>query len=861
MTKEVNMKFQFILILLFLAGPYLKADGDIYKDSGYSIEERVEDLVGRMTLEEKMNMLYGIQTRTNLIQGNERLGIPDFTVYHGPIGMKVTDESGKRVIGTYFPVSIAMAATFDDAAIESLGAALGAEIRAYGGYSNAGPAMNIIRDPRTGRSFEYFTEDPYLNARIAVANVKGQQSSGIGAIIKHYACNNQEQDRYNVDVKVSERALREIYLPGFEAAVKEGDARIVMSGYNLVNGHWCAENGHLLNEILREDWGFDGFVMSDWGGTHSTVKMAMSGMDVEMPKEKWFGDRLLDAVRSGEVPEDVIDGKVSNVLRVLFRTGAFEGGKQIDRSVVRSQEHLDIARKVASESMVLLKNGNGLLPLSDKVRKIAVIGPNGDYGPHFRGGKYNHGLLQGGGSSNVATLKENMVTPFRGISGNAPEGTEVAFAPGCYAESGYGPIPLEYLTAENREHGIDLEYYASTDCTGRIIKREMQKKASYVWARDLDIPEENGQKEYPKYSIVLTSEMTVPEDGVYGFEVRNESGSAELFIDGIPVASNLNGNRIYWHGTGDIRLEAGKTYELMVKYVKKGDKADLSINWNYENIQYLKEAKALAARSDVVILTVGLSGQMGETEAGDRLTLDLAPAQENLINEIYKVNRNTVVAVVAGSAVTMNDWIDSATALLYAWYPGEQGGNALADIIFGKVSPAGRLPITFPESDDVYPPDFYSTTGQVEYKEDVFVGYRYFDRYEEKVLFPFGFGLSYTDFEYTGMESEVVRNGDDVEVKVTFDVENTGKVAGDEVVQLYVSDPEASVRRPEKELKEFVRICLAPGEKKKLQFILDERSFSYWDESRGGWRLEPGKFRIMAASSSEDIRLNSEIIL
>lgn len=505
-----------------------------------------------------------------------------------------------------------------------------------------------------------------------------------------------------------------------------------------------------------------------------------------------------------------------------------------------------------------MKNDNNILPLDlNKNKKIAVIGPNGEYGNHFRGGDYHIGLLQGGGSASLGTKQENLITPFQGIVNNAGENAEVYYAPGCYAESGCGPIPLKYLkTPDGKNEGMLLSYFGNAKFEGEAIRQEVSTKHSYVWGEELDIPEAGTEMvDKSRFSIEFKAKLTAPASREYTFEVRNAAASAQLFIDGKLIVENTHGSPTFWNEMGNIKLEEGKEYDLLVKFAKTGRRADLSINWDYENLAYLEEAKKLAANSDAVILTVGLSGQMGDTEAGDRRRMELFPAQEKLINEITKINKNCVVVVVAGSAVTMDNWLENAPAVLFAWYPGEQGGNAIADIIFGKENPAGRLPITFVKSASQYPDDFYTLGHAIEYKEGIYVGYRYFDKYQEEVLFPFGYGLSYTTFDYSNLKISKSEKDGKIKVVVTADIRNIGSRDGDEVVQLYIHDVEASVDRPEKELKGFQRINLKSGETKTLTFTLNEDDFSFWDDSKNAWIAEPGEFEIRIGKSSENILL------
>jgi beta-glucosidase len=850
----------FLMLMILLTGFYKLSAQKIhdYKDKDLSIENRVKDLVGKMTIEEKCKQVTGgfQWNAQNILPGNDRLGIPPFVILHGPMGGKFRYED-PFVNGTYFPALIAMSATWNEALVEDLTTAMGSEMNAWFGHANAGPGLNIIRDPRTGRSFEYFTEDPFLNGKMAAAYTRGLQSQKVAAILKHFLCNNQELNRHQININVSERAMREIYLPGFKEAILNADAKVIMGSYNKINGVYGCENEFTLQKVLRDDWNFKGFVLADWSGTASTVNSANNGLDVEMPRERFYGKKLIAAVKKGKVSSETLDKMVSNVLRVMFWSGAFDDKPMHDRSITRSPAHLKLARNSSAQAMVLLKNVSNVLPIDlKKIKKIAVIGPNGNYGDHFRNGKYHIGMFQGGGSSKVLTKQEHMITPFQGIKNSVGNAAEVTYAAGCYAESGCGRIPIKYLKAPNGQQGIGLTYFGNANFKGKALKKEVSKKQSFVWKGELDIPEAGlNMDDKNRFSIVFKSTLTAPATREFNFEVRNESGFAQLYIDGKLIAENKSGSRIYWNDMGSISLEEGKEYELMIKYAKNGTKADLTFGWDFENVKYLEEAKKLAMQSDVVILTVGNSGQMGESEAGDRRRMELFPAQENLINEITKVNKNCAVVIIAGSAVTMDNWLNNAPSVLFAWYPGEQGGNALADVVLGKENPAGRLPITFAKSSSQYPDDFYSLTHEINYKEGIYVGYRYFDKYKKEVLFPFGYGLSYTTFKYSNLDISVRKEGVKNIVKVKLAIKNTGDVDGDEVVQLYVHDNKASVDRPEKELKAFKRISIKKGDKKTVVFELKDDAFAFWSEIKNEWTVEPGRFTILVGASSVDCRL------
>ena len=509
--------------------------------------------------------------------------------------------------------------------------------------------------------------------------------------------------------------------------------------------------------------------------------------------------------------------------------------------------------------MVLLKNDAQVLPFSaDKIKKIAVIGPNGNYGIHYNNGQYNPHLLQGGGSAFVEVKEHLMITPFQGIKNNVEKNVKVTYSPGSYAESGCGIIPVKYTKTPNGKPGLLATYFNNNSKNRKEVKREIDLVVSKVWTKELDIPEAGNEKDdLSRFSAQWSGILTAPATRNYTFSVRNSAGSAKLFINDKLIASNKNGNWLDWNGMGSIELEAGNQYKIRAEYAKIGPRADFRLGWDFENVAWLEQAKKIAKEADAVILTVGLSGHMGEREAGDRNHLRLFPAQENLIKEIAKINKNTVVTIIAGGAIDMRNWLPNVSSVLMAWYPGEQGGNGLADVLFGKVNPSAKLTITFPQSLEQYPKYFHSKGDRNEYKEGLYVGYRYFDKFKKETLFPFGHGLSYTNFKYSKLKVSKKKSS----TKVCVNVENTGSFDGADVVQLYVRDIESSVDRPLKELKEFKKIYLKKGEKKTIEFNLTKSAFAFWDSVSKDWTLESGEFEILIGKSSENIALKKVIKL
>ncbi len=740
---------------------------------------------------------------------------------------------------------------------------LSKEVTAGGGQSNAGLAMNVIRDLRGGRSMEYFTEDPYLNGEIAVANSLGVQSQGNIAIVKHYICNNQERRRNGIDARVSERALREIYLPGYKEVVERGGALAIMTGYNRINGDYCAASKHLINDILKDEWGFKGVVMTDWMGYgDDAISMINAGLDLEMPRPiRYNKNTVVKLVKDGKISESKIDEQIRRILYLTFWCGVMDGDPQelIDINKIGDEASKSVARKGAEESIVLLKNENSLLPFDRiEVKKIAVIGPNGEFGYHFREGAHTYQMLQGGGSASIVPMGKNLITPLVGIK-SAAKNIEVAFEPGCYGELGYTPIKPEYFKNSSGGKGLDAQYFAGNKFAGKA-QTKVDPQIKFKWNKTpLVIEQEDETKASAKqFSAKWSGKLIAPESGEYGFEL-SIIGGGKLYIDNKLVIDYVSTIRADKYAVGKCTLTKGE-HDIRVEYATPRGLGEISLLWNYGGEKYLRDAIALAKSSDVVVMAVGTSGDL-ESEATDRCQwldqsdcISLSTAQERLIKEVAKVNKKVVV-VTYTSGVVCEAWRNDVSAIIYAGFPGEQGAFALGDILFGDVNPSAKLTVSIPKSSNQYPKDYHSLGESVTYNEGIFVGYRYFDKHKLEPAFPFGFGLSYTTFKYGDVKAK--RRGDKWEVSIP--VTNSGKVAGKEVVQLYVSDLKCSEERPLKELKGFEKIDLKVGETKVVNFTLDKDDFAFWSEKSKGWKVESGEFAISVGASSDDLRSSVKI--
>ena len=794
------------------------------------IESSVRGLVKKMTLEEKISMLGGTGFASKPVP---RLGIPSLNMTDGPVGVRWG-------VSTAFPASIAMAATWDPPLIRRVGQALGLEARAKGRNMLLGPCININRVPVGGRSFESFGEDPYLMSRMAVEYVRGVQSQHVIATAKHFAANNQEFERTTIDEKVDERTLREIYLPAFRAAVVEGGALSVMSAYNKLNGLWCSENPRLLTDILKNEWHFQGFVVSDWGAVHSTVPTANAGLDCEMPTGEFLNEKLLlPAVKSGAVSESAIDDKVTRMLRVMYLDGLFSPGSTPDPEVVNSPAHRSLARDVESAAIVLLKNAKNVLPIDPSlVRSVAVIGPDGAV------------ARTGGGGSAFVTAPYG-VSPLEGIRSRAGGKLRLESAQGCLMAGELSPVESSALRVPGHPAGVSGlkgEYFANQELSGTPVLTRIDSAVNFDWGGSppgAGIPNEH-------FSVRWTGSLVPTETGEFDLSIRSDDGS-RLYVDGELFIDNW-GDHAEVTRSRKITLEKGKEIQLKLEYYQSGGGAVVSLGWQSRHNDLLPRAVEIAKHADMAIVCVGNTNEI-ETEGVDRASIALPAGQDDLVEAIARANPRTVVVLTSGAPVLM-PWADRVASIVQEWFGGQEAGNALAGILFGDVNPSGKLPVTFPASLEETPA--YATypghEGKTEYAEGIFVGYRHYDRNKKSVLFPFGHGLSYTRFAYGPLTVAAPREGARYARTVSLDVTNTGDRAGDEVVQIYVADTHAPVPRPPLELKGFARVSLAPGEKKTVTVTLDESSFAYFEAAPGRWTVAPGMFEICAGSSSRDIR-------
>lgn len=796
--------------------------------------DRVSDLLGQLSLDEKVALLAGEDHwHTPPV---ERVGIPRFKMSDGPIGVRgARNPGGPR--SACFPCGTALAATWDPALVQEVGEHLGHEARAKGAHLLLGPTVNIHRHPLAGRNFECYSEDPHLTARTAVAYISGVQSTGVGACIKHFVANDSEFERFTMSSEVPERALREIYLRPFEVAMAEARPVAVMGAYNKLRGTWCCEHPWLLTTVLRDEWAYDGLVVSDWWATHTTVEAMNAGLDVEMPGPTLFrGDALTTAVREGSVDEAVIDSAVTRLLVAMERTGALDGAP-VEEGEADTPERRLVVRRAAAASIVLLKNepvsGAPLLPLATgDLRRLAVLGHNADAV-----------TILGGGSAAVSPY--DVVSPLDAIRQRLP-GAEVVYERGGIATR-YPPLlDMRHFTSSAGEGAVALEYHSAD---GARELRIAARRAQF----DMSQHPFGGEGEW---TARISGSFVAPEDGDYRFQV-SAGGGVRASIGAESIVDEWEPGRGRHERV--VSLRKGDASELVVDFRPFPEHRGSGIEIRCERVpddDRMERAVAAVAEADVCIVVVGTNADT-ETEGRDRRSMELPGEQDELVRRVVAANPRTVVVLNTGSPVTM-PWVDEAAAIVQMWFPGMEAGNALLDVLTGDHNPSGRLPTTFPKRIEDTPAfaNYPGENGQVHYEEDIFVGYRWYEAKGIEPLFPFGHGLSYSTFEYGPLTVSDAGGG---AVAVEVPVTNSGDRDGREIVQLYVARRVGGGDRPPKELRAYAAVDLAAGQTGTARFELGGDAFTIWDITADAWVETPGEFDILVGSSSADIRATANL--
>ena len=808
---------------------------------------KAKNLLKELTLDEKVTLLSGFNNwYTNKI---ERLNIPSIKMSDGPNGVRGDGTSGKS--SACFPCPILMGSTWNEDLFYEIGEALGEGANDKDVDVLLGPTINLHRHPLGGRHFENYSEDPFLVGKLATAYVKGVQSKKVSACLKHFIANDTEFERHTSSSNVDERTLREVYLLPFEMGVKEGNSKSVMSAYNKLNNIYCSSHKELLIDILKKEWNFDGYVVSDWGAALETVENAHGGLDLEMPGPgNTWGKKLLEAVTEGLVDEEVINDKVERILNIAEFSGRFDSPEnKLEKSNIR-KSHNKLLRKVASEGMVLLKNKK-ILPLKKSaIKKLAVIGPNA-----------KNSQIIGGGS---ASLKPHyQVHPFEALQERFSDDFSISFAEGARTNK-YLPKLNERLFS-NSEDGFLAEYFDKEINKDKLISSEVLKGNKF-WVFEGFAKDIINKEERPSVIVRFSCDYSPDVSGEHDFEIFG-IGLGKLKIDGKVLIDNWNettqGEAFFSFATApkrnSINLDKNETYKFEVEYFFEGRFPAIHFGcMPPEKENLLEEAIKTSREADAVILIVGTNSDW-ETEGNDRSDLALPANQDKLIESVIKENANTIVVINSGSPVSM-PWINDSNAILQSWFGGQEYGNALADLIFGEINPSGKLPTTFPvQIEDTPAFDYYpGKNSQMNYEEKLLIGHRWYERKGKKPLFPFGFGLSFTKFSFSNFE---LIKKDDLNINCKFRIKNFGEMDGHEVAQCYVAFLKAEEDEPLKTLQSFKKVFIEKNKEIELEISLNKRNFSYWDVDKKDWMVKPGEYRIDIGSSSEKIELSEIIVL
>jgi beta-glucosidase len=815
-------------------------------------QQKIDALIHGMTLDQKLDYIGGTGFAIRAVPS---VNLPAIEMSDGPYGTR----SNAGFPSTTYAAGIGLAASWDRDLAARVGAGIGRDARARGVNFMLGPGVNIYRSPRNGRNFEYFGEDPFLASNIAVGYITGMQQQGVSSTIKHFLGNNSEYLRHDSDSIIDERALREIYLPTFEAAVKKAHVGAVMDSYNFINGTHATQNSYFNIDIIRKEWGFKGIMMSDWDATYDGVGAANNGLDLEMPRGKFMNrENLLPAIQSGKVTEATIDEKLQHIFSTAFSFDWLDR-PQTDTSISfmdaqDNQAALDSAR----ESVVLLKNADHLLPLDKSTLKtVLVVGP--DAYP---------GVPVGGGSAGVVPF--HTVSALEGLTRALGSTVNVLYDPGLPTISELAQATTFTTAASNGTPGLTLESFKNDDLSGTPASTQVIahiNTAGANFSSFADNPEAlkalmaSGVK---NVSRRYTGFYTAPAAGKYivALEAPGEGSGNRVYVDDKLVIDDWKLLRAFQpHVT--LELSAG-THKIVAEDRHRGPMPG-RLRLAIVDAQKIVDPRAveMAAKADAVVVSAGFQSQ-SEGEGGDR-TFALPFGQDELIEAMAAANKKVIVDVTSGGNVDSEAWLDQVPALLESWYAGQAGGTALAEILLGEVNPSGHLPATFerraednPTYDNYYPE---SDSNRVVYKEGIFVGYRGYEHNHVKPLFPFGYGLSYTTFKFSKLSVNAQSRGSNPNVTVSFDLKNTGDRAGAEVAQVYVSDDHSKMPKPARELKGFERVQLAPGESKQVSVNLDARAFASYDVAKKSWVIDPGKFTIRVGDSVDSLELEGAVEL
>ena len=822
------------ITLLALTVPGLaQAQTPAYQNPNAPLETRVADLMSRLTDDEKISLLAGTDFTTKPIP---RLGVPPVAMADAGQGVRGGSDS---TLGpaTAFPSGVAMASTWNPNLIGKVGAQIGIEAqnKGTGLQLMLGPAVNIQRSPLGGRNGEYFSEDPLLSGKLAVGYIRGMQGTGTVACIKHFICNNEENDRFTVNVQVSERALREIYMPSFEMGVKDGGVWTVMSSYNHINGPWASASRYTLTDVLKRGWGFDGMVMSDWGGVHNGPRALMAGNDLEMPDRGFMAPaKIKAALQQGTVSMDQINENVTRTVRMILRSGVIDGVKTPNPALVNSQASRDVALKAAQEGIVLLKNDRQMLPLdASKIHSIAVFGPAGRE-------------LQIGAQGSPGVTPLRSVGPLEGIQARAGANVKVSYVAGDMSGDAFPAATLQ--TPDASAAGFRAEYFGNRNLQGTPTAVRTDEQI------DLDKPVVGLNTE--NYSVRWTGTFTPRKSGATQFLFRADDG-CRLFVDDKQVIDHWVDSGANTQ-TATVDLVAGQPVKLRAEYYQAGGSAVAQLRIVEPNTDPFSEVTALAKSSDVAVVVVTTRGTEGE--GGDRPSMDLPEGQNELIQRVAAANPRTVVVLNNGTPVAM-PWINAVPGVIETWFPGQEGGTALAQILFGDVNPSGHLPTTMGVKREDYPdyPNFNVDGRTVRYEEGIYVGYRGFDKKKIAPLFPFGYGLSYTTFKFDKLKLTAPTLAANRTLLANVRVTNTGQKAGAQVVQLYVRDPNPKTDKAVRELKGFTKVFLQPGQSQTVSLPLSSRDFAWCDTNAQGWRADAGRYFVEVGDSSRNLTARASL--